>query len=115
MGGVVQGIGAALFEALTYDPDGRPLARGFGDYILPTAATVPNFTLHHIETPSPRNPLGMKGAGEAGCTGAAAAVVNAIADALEAFGVAAIGAGPFSPARVRELLRQATSQETPPC
>jgi carbon-monoxide dehydrogenase large subunit len=115
MGGVVQGLGAALFEALWYDADGRPLARGFGDYVLPTAATVPRFTLRHIETPSPLNPLGMKGAGEAGCTGATAAIVNAIADALKGFNLEAIGAGPFSPARIRALLRHAPSQEIPPC
>jgi carbon-monoxide dehydrogenase large subunit len=115
MGGVVQGLGAALFEALRYDAEGQPLTHGFGDYVLPTAATVPTFTLRHIETPSPLNPLGMKGAGEAGCTGAAAAVVNAIADALQAFDLETIGAGPFSPARVRELLAHATTQETPPC
>jgi carbon-monoxide dehydrogenase large subunit len=115
MGGVVQGLGTALFEALLYDSDGLPLSRGFGEYVLPTAATVPRFALRHIETPSPLNPLGMKGAGEAGCTGAAAAIVNAIADALAPFGVVPAGCGPFSPAHVRELLRNGKSQEAPPC
>ena len=115
MGGVVQGLGTALFEELLYDAAGRPLARGFGDYVLPTAATVPRFALRHLETPSPLNPLGMKGAGEAGCTGAAAAIVNAIADALRALGVAAPLRGAFSPARIRALLRNATPQEPPPC
>jgi carbon-monoxide dehydrogenase large subunit len=109
MGGVVQGLGAALFEELVYDAAGVPLVRGFGDYVLPTAATVPNFMLRHIETPSPLNPLGMKGAGEAGCTGAAAAIVNAIADALAPFGVAPVGAGPFSPSHIRTLLRKGLS------
>jgi carbon-monoxide dehydrogenase large subunit len=115
MGGVVQGLGAALFEELLYDEEGRPLARGFGDYVLPSAATVPRFVLRHLETPSPLNPLGMKGAGEAGCTGAAAAIVNAIADALHPLGVAAPLRGAFSPARIRALLRNATPQESPPC
>jgi carbon-monoxide dehydrogenase large subunit len=115
MGGVVQGLGTALFEALLYDSDGLPLAQGFGEYVLPTAATAPHFSLRHIETPSPRNPLGMKGAGEAGCTGAAAAIVNAIADALSSFGVAPAGCGPFSPAHVRDLLRCRKLLETPPC
>jgi carbon-monoxide dehydrogenase large subunit len=120
MGGVVQGLGSALFEALEYDAEGVPLARGFGEYVLPTAATAPHFTLRHIETPSPLNPLGMKGAGEAGCTGAAAAIVNGIADALAAFGVATAGCGPFTPAHVRELLRHAIPRHTkpqvaPPC
>ena len=57
----------------------------------------------------------MKGAGEAGCTGAAAAIVNAIADALAPFGAATPGGGPFSPAYVRELLRVRKSQEARPC
>jgi aerobic carbon-monoxide dehydrogenase large subunit len=115
MGGVVQGLGTALFEALLYDSAGLPLAQGFGDYVLPTAATVPHFELRHIETPSPFNPLGMKGAGEAGCTGAAAAIVNAIADALAPFGVVPAGCGPFSPAHVRALLRNAEPQEASLC
>ena len=115
MGGVVQGLGTALFEELLYDSDGLPLARGFGEYVLPTAATVPHFVLRHIETPSPLNPLGMKGAGEAGCTGAAAAIVNAIGDALAPFGVMPAGCGPFSPAHVRELLRNAKPREASRC
>jgi carbon-monoxide dehydrogenase large subunit len=114
MGGVIQGLGTALFEALRYDSQGLPLARGFGDYVLPTAATTPRFALRHIETPSPQNPLGMKGAGEAGCTGAAAAIVNAIADALTRFGVVP-GCGPFSPDHVHELLRNAHLKDTSPC
>jgi carbon-monoxide dehydrogenase large subunit len=114
MGGVVQGLGAALFEELLYDAEGLPRARGFGDYVLPTAATAPHFVLRHIETPSPLNPLGMKGAGEAGCTGAAAAIVNALSDALGPFGVVP-DCGPFSPAHVRELLRNAKPQEASPC
>ena len=115
MGGVVQGLGTALFEELLYDFDGLPLSRGFGEYVLPTAATVPHFALRHIETPSPLNPLGMKGAGEAGCTGAAAAIVNAIADALAPFGVVPAGCGPFSPAYVRELLRNRKPPKASPC
>jgi carbon-monoxide dehydrogenase large subunit len=115
MGGVVQGLGTALFETLEYDSNGLPLTRGFGEYVLPTAATAPHFKLRHIETPSPLNPLGMKGAGEAGCTGAAAAIVNAIADALAPFGVVPAGCGPYSPAHVRELLRAANPRETAPC
>jgi carbon-monoxide dehydrogenase large subunit len=115
MGGVVQGLGAALFEALQYDSDGLLLSRGFGEYVLPTAATAPRFVLRHIETPSPLNPLGMKGAGEAGCTGAAAAIVNAIADALSPFGATTAGSGPYSPAHVRALLRVRESEAARPC
>jgi carbon-monoxide dehydrogenase large subunit len=107
MGGVVQGIGSTLFEALTFDAEGQPEVRGLWEYILPTAATVPQFALRHVETPSPLNPLGMKGAGEGGLTGAPAALVNAIADALGPYGVSPDTSGPFTPAFVRGLLRGA--------
>jgi len=115
MGGVVQGLGTALYEELRYDDAGLPLCRGFGDYVLPTAATVPRFTLRHHETPSPLNPLGMKGAGESGCTGAGAAIVGGIADALAPFGIATPVRGAFSPALIRALLRQSKPQEPPSC
>lgn len=115
VGGVVQGLGSALFEELLYDAVGNPLTLGFGDYVLPTAATAPRFVLGHLETPSPLNPLGMKGAGEAGCTGSAAAIVNAIADALRPLGVAAPMRGTFSPVRLRALLRTGQTQEPSPC
>jgi carbon-monoxide dehydrogenase large subunit len=108
MGGVVQGLGGCLFEALEYGDGGEPLTQTYMDYVLPTAATAPRFILRHIETPSPLNPLGMKGAGEAGCSGAAAAIVNAIADALGAGIRLPGGSGPFTPALIRDLLRDAT-------
>jgi carbon-monoxide dehydrogenase large subunit len=111
MGGVVQGVGGCLFEALEYSDGGMPLSQTYMDYVLPTAATAPRFILRHIETPSPLNPLGMKGAGEAGCSGAAAAIVNAIADALGPKIRLPGGSGPFTPALVRELLRNAAALE----
>jgi aerobic carbon-monoxide dehydrogenase large subunit len=100
MGGAIQGLGQCLFEALRYDPAGMPLSKSYMDYVLPTAATAPRFILRHIETPSPLNPLGMKGAGEAGCSGAVAAIANAVADAIGTG-----GAGPFTPECVRGMLR----------
>jgi carbon-monoxide dehydrogenase large subunit len=109
MGGVMQGLGATLFEALHFDTDGTPITQGFWEYILPTAATAPCFTLRHLQTPSPLNPLGMKGAGEAGCTGAAAAIVNAIADALAPFDIPIRGSGPFTPETCFTLLRNAVA------
>jgi carbon-monoxide dehydrogenase large subunit len=116
MGGVVQGLGSALFETLAFDDAGAPLVQGLWEYILPTAAVTPNFALRHLETPSPLNPLGMKGAGEAGFTGALAAIVNAIGDALAPFGVVPSGSGPFTPARVLELLSKTSSREqVSPC
>jgi len=104
MGGVVQGLGSALFESLVFDQAGEPLVKGLWEYILPTAAVAPKFILRHLETPSPLNPLGMKGAGEAGFTGALGAIVNGIADALSDLGVEPSGSGPFTPAHVLELL-----------
>ncbi len=115
MGGVLQGLGGCLFEALDYSADGLPLSKTYMDYVLPTAATAPRFILRHIETPSPLNPLGMKGAGEAGCSGAAGAIVNAIADALGAEVKLPGGSGPFTPAVVREILRNASPEDASPC
>ncbi len=105
MGGVLQGIGNCLFEAIQYDREGAPLAQGYMDYVLPTAPTAPRFILRHIETPSPLNPLGMKGAGEAGCSGAVAAIANAVADALGPEVRLPAGSGPFTPMLIREAIR----------
>ena len=115
MGGVLQGLGGCLFEALEYSESGLPLSSSYMDYVLPTAATAPHFILRHIETPSPLNPLGMKGAGEAGCSGAPGAIVNAIADALGPKVKLPGGSGPFTPAVVREILRHASLEDCPPC
>jgi len=115
MGGVVQGLGGCLFEALEYTDLGVPLSKSYMDYILPTAATAPRFILRHIETPSPLNPLGMKGAGEAGCSGAAGAIVNAIADALGNEIPLPGGSGPFTPALIHEILCNASLKDASPC
>lgn len=115
MGGVVQGLGATLFEGLRFDTMGQPLTQGLWDYILPSAATSPRFALRHRETPSPLNPLGMKGAGEAGCTGAGAAIVNAIADALAPFGIPVRGSGPFTPEHCFHLLNPSSPLEASRC
>jgi aerobic carbon-monoxide dehydrogenase large subunit len=115
MGGVLQGLGGCLFEALEYSETGMPLTQTYMDYVLPTAAAAPRFILRHIETPSPLNPLGMKGAGEAGCSGAAAAIVNAIADALGPTIALPGGSGPFTPAIVRDILRNAQLKDDSAC
>ncbi len=114
MGGAVQGLGQCLFEEIRYDPAGLPLSRGYMDYVLPSAATVPRFTLRHIETPSPLNPLGMKGAGEAGCSGAVAAIANAIANALGPQTPVPNGSGPFTPQLVHRILQGALQQRKLP-
>lgn len=104
-GGVMQGLGATLFEAMPYGDDGQPLARGFLDCPIPVAANLPTFHLRHIETPSPVNPLGAKGAGEGGFTGAPAAIVAAIEDALSEFGLQLTDDGPYTPSRLLGLIR----------
>ncbi len=87
-GGIAQGLGAALFEELVYDPGTGQLVNGtMLDYFMPTAADLPRFELDHLETPSPVTTFGIKGVGEGGTIAPAAAVTNAICDALVPFGV----------------------------
>ncbi len=86
-GGIVQGLAQAIYEGAVYDSEGQLLTSTFMDYAVPTASQVPSFDLEHTVTPSPHNPLGAKGVGEAGTIGATPAVVNAIIDALAPWGV----------------------------
>jgi carbon-monoxide dehydrogenase large subunit len=102
-GGVAQGIGAALFEALPYDEAGQPLFASFMEYLLPTAAELPRLTMEHQHTPSPHIPGGMKGVGEAGAIGSPAAVVAAIEDALAPYSVR-ITETPVTPAAILEMV-----------
>jgi carbon-monoxide dehydrogenase large subunit len=104
-GGVAQGIGAALFEALPYDDEGQPLFATFMEYVLPTAAELPRLTIEHQHTPSPHIPGGMKGVGEAGAIGSPGAVVAAIEDALAPYGVR-ITETPVTPAAIVEMVTQ---------
>ena len=106
-GGLAQGIGGALLEELVYGTDAQPLTSTFMDYLLPTSQEVPDARLSILETtPTPLNPLGVKGVGEGGCTGAGACVANAVEDALAPLGVS-IRRLPLSPAEVRRLIREA--------
>ncbi|MEW9528685.1 xanthine dehydrogenase family protein molybdopterin-binding subunit [Microbispora sp. NPDC049125] len=83
-GSAVQGIGQALYEGIPFGDDGMPLLPGgLLDYLVPTASEIPPITIKETCTPSPRTPLGAKGAGESGCIGTPAAIVNAVADALQ--------------------------------
>jgi carbon-monoxide dehydrogenase large subunit len=86
-GGIVQSIGQAMFEEVVYDEQGQLITGTLMDYAVPRASHVPNFELDRTETPSPVNPLGVKGVGEAGTIGATPAIVGAIVDALAPFGV----------------------------
>jgi aerobic carbon-monoxide dehydrogenase large subunit len=104
-GGVAQGIGGAFFERLVYDEQGQLLNASFMDYLLPTAAEVPPIAVGHVETPSPLNPLGIKGAGEAGVIPVPALFASAIDDALAPFGLR-IREMPLHPCRLYELLQE---------
>jgi carbon-monoxide dehydrogenase large subunit len=105
-GGVAQGIGAALYEALPYDDEGQPLFATFMEYVLPTAAEVPRLAMEHQHTPSPNIPGGMKGVGEAGAIGSPSAVVSAIEDALAEYG-ARITETPVTPAAIVAMVAEA--------
>ena len=81
-GGVAQGIGSAMLEHFVYDDQCQPLTTSFADYLMPLAPEIPDIEVHHIETPTALTPLGAKGLGEGGAIGPAAAIANAVADAL---------------------------------
>ncbi len=104
-GGVAQGIGNAFYEQIVYNEDGQLLTASFMDYLIPTAMEVPPIVTDHVETPSPLNPLGTKGAGEAGAIPTAAAFVQAVEDALADYGIEILEA-PLSPNRLYELLHR---------
>ncbi|HXH85113.1 MAG TPA: molybdopterin cofactor-binding domain-containing protein, partial [Candidatus Tectomicrobia bacterium] len=108
VGALAQGIGGALFEELVYDEEGQLLTTTFMDYLIPTAMEMPASTAVRIleETPTPLNPLGVKGAGEGGSSGCGGAIANAVADALAPLGVS-ITALPLSPPRLCALIRAA--------
>jgi carbon-monoxide dehydrogenase large subunit len=86
-GGIVQSIGQALYEEVVYDENGQLMTGTLMDYALPKAAMIPHLELDSTETPSPVNPLGAKGVGEAGTIGATPAIVGAVVDALSPYGV----------------------------
>jgi carbon-monoxide dehydrogenase large subunit len=103
-GGVAQGIGAALYEEIAYDENGQLLTGSFINYLLPGSMEVPRIKIVHLESPSPLNPLGVKGLGEGGAIAPPAAIANALADALSAF-APRVNEIPLTPDRVLELLR----------
>jgi carbon-monoxide dehydrogenase large subunit len=104
-GGVAQGVGGALYEEMVYDEQGQLLTGSFMDYLVPTAMELPPIETVHLEYPSPRNPLGIKGLGEGGAISPPAAIANAIEDALQPFNVK-ITETPVSPARLLALIQE---------
>jgi aerobic carbon-monoxide dehydrogenase large subunit len=103
-GGVVQGVGQALMEQAAYDEGGQLLTGSFLDYCLPRADDLPMFGFSTVEIPCPNNPLGMKGAGEAGTVGSLASTINAVIDALAPLGVKSVDM-PATPERIWRLTR----------
>lgn len=106
VGGIAQGLGGALLEELVYDETGQMLSANLLDYQLPTSLDVPEVEIAHLVSPSPINPLGVKGVGEGGAIGAHAAVANAVADAIAHTG-AVVRTTPLRPATVWRLLNPA--------
>jgi carbon-monoxide dehydrogenase large subunit len=106
-GGVVQGIGAALYEECLYDASGQLLNGNMADYLVPMALEMPDIVCAHIETPTRQSQLGAKGVGEAGTAGAPAAVMNAINDALSPLN-ARVTRMPFTPERILRALGKVT-------
>ena len=106
VGGTAQGIGAALYEEMPFDAQGQPLAATLADYLLPGSTDVPNVRILHMETPSPYTELGQKGVGEGGAIGPAAAIANAVNDALRPLGVELCEI-PITPPRILAALSKA--------
>jgi aerobic carbon-monoxide dehydrogenase large subunit len=105
-GGVAQGIGNAFYEKLAFDDQGQLQNASLADYLLPTALEIPRMTLDHTVTPSPLNPLGIKGAGEAGAIPVGALIAQAIENALEPIHKIELLEIPLSPSRLFEFLRE---------
>jgi carbon-monoxide dehydrogenase large subunit len=106
VGGIAQGVGQALYEQVVFDAGGQVLSASLGDYAIPRAVDMPalaELVLEHTVTPSPWNPLGVKGVGESGTVGAPAAIVNAVVDALAPLGVRHIDM-PFTSEKLWRLI-----------
>jgi aerobic carbon-monoxide dehydrogenase large subunit len=108
-GGVAQGLGQALMEQIVYDPGGQLLTGSFQDYAMPRADDLPDLAGEIVEVPSTTNPLGIKGCGEAGATGAPPAIMSALLDALRPLGIAEFDM-PATPARVWAAIHRANAK-----
>ena len=110
-GSIAHGIGNSTLEDMQYDDQAQPITTNFGEYLLPMATDVPKAEMYHLNSPSPLNPLGVKGAGEGGTIPAAAAIVAAIEDAISDTGIFLTQA-PMTPPRLFEILKKAGAYET---
>ena len=112
-GGVVQGIGTALYEEIPYDEQGQPLAATLADYLVPCAAELPAIKIVHMHTPTPHTEYGVKGMGEGGAIAPPAAIANAVRDALAPLG-AEVNETPLTPRRVLAAIRRAQASSQAP-
>ena len=112
-GGIGSGVGQALYEQVCYDSDGNPITSNFADYSFPSAAEMPSFEVHSTETPTPLNPLGAKGIGEASTIGSTPAIQNAVIDAVSHLGVRHIDM-PCSPQNVWSAIHAVTTGDSDP-
>lgn len=113
-GGVVQGIGGALFEEIVYDDQGQPMSTALMDYLIPTATDVPRIEIGHLETLSPFTVHGIKGMGEGGAIAPGAAIAGAVQDALAPLGSSFADYLPLTPERVLGLIESTTDQTVRP-
>jgi aerobic carbon-monoxide dehydrogenase large subunit len=107
LGGIAQGIGGALYERLEYQPDGNLSNASLADFLMPYATEIPNVEVLHLETPSPLNPLGVKGVGEAGCIAVGAVLASGVEDALRPLCDAKFRHVPLTPSMISAALEQA--------
>ncbi len=108
LGGIAHGIGNALFEWMRFDSEGQPVTTTLAEYLLVTATEMPKITLVHHETPTPLNPLGVKGVGESGVIPMAACIISAIEDALRDYHVS-LRRSPVGPSEIAELIEEAST------
>jgi carbon-monoxide dehydrogenase large subunit len=109
-GGVVQGIGTALYEEIPYDEQGQPMVGTFSDYLMPGAVEMPFIKVAHTETPTTFTEYGVKGMGEGGAIAPAASIANAVRDALASIG-AEVNQTPITPRRVIEAINAARREK----
>jgi aerobic carbon-monoxide dehydrogenase large subunit len=106
MGGIAQGIGGALYERIEYEDSGNLANANFVDFLIPYATEIPNVEVLHLETPTPLNPLGVKGVGEAGCIAVGAVVASGVEDALRSLGVGKFRHVPLTPSMLHDALEE---------
>jgi carbon-monoxide dehydrogenase large subunit len=114
IGGIVQGVGTALYEEATYDALGQPLASTLADYVMPGASEAPRIRMDHFETPSPHTEFGAKGMGEGGAIAPPAVLIGAVNDALSAMGAAELLDTPLTPRRVLAAIEAGRPPQTVP-